>query len=315
VSKKDSAPLWLLILILIVGLVSFYFAFRYSYQSNTPQYHDVTPKPKISPLVSSKISPLVSSTASPIFPKPSPSVKIKPTPSQPLALLPPPSVTPPEEVKGVAIIIDDFGNDLEVDREFLKLPFVFTASILPQLKNSQVIAQEAKAAGKGVILHLPMQPISRLNPGPGAIKAEMDEEAITKTIYSDLATVPEAEGVNNHEGSLITQDKILMEKILKILKAKDLFFVDSLTSSHSIAGALAGELGLKWNQRSLFLDNKADEAYISEQIRKLLELANKQGSAIGICHTRRATLKALQALAPELQKSSIPLVPVKDLVR
>jgi len=143
----------------------------------------------------------------------------------------------------------------------------------------------------------------------------MDSKAIAEVLQADLASVPGAEGVNNHEGSLITQDQLKMQSILSLIKQRELFFVDSLTTSNSIAGAVAAELGLKWNQRTVFLDNKTDEAYIAGQLKELLQHAAKTGSAIGICHTRPGTLKALQALAPELERSPGPLVLVKDLVR
>jgi uncharacterized protein len=56
----------------------------------------------------------------------------------------------------LAIIIDDCGQWPVTERAFVALPFPLTLSVLPHVRFASAIARDASAAGKGVMLHLPM---------------------------------------------------------------------------------------------------------------------------------------------------------------
>jgi hypothetical protein len=72
----------------------------------------------------------------------------------------------------LAIIIDDCGQWLDTERAFVALPFPLTLSVLPHVRFGSAIARDASAAGKGVMLHLPMQTESGRYPGPGTFAAK-----------------------------------------------------------------------------------------------------------------------------------------------
>src|SRR5271166_2330233 len=74
----------------------------------------------------------------------------------------------------IALIIDDCGYSLPRDLRFLKLNIPVTLSILPMTPHGKEVAEAAQAAGKSVMLHLPMEPQSAAaHPGPGEITTEM----------------------------------------------------------------------------------------------------------------------------------------------
>ena len=62
----------------------------------------------------------------------------------------------------IAIIIDDLGNNRMLGLQAVALPGALTYSILPQLPYSERLAHAAHAAGKEVMLHLPMQSVLRV---------------------------------------------------------------------------------------------------------------------------------------------------------
>ena len=89
-------------------------------------------------------------------------------------------------------------------------------------------------------------------------------------------SVPGAVGVNNHEGSALTENKEAMKFLMAELKARNLFFLDSLTNPKSVAYATAIEFGLKAARRDVFLDNDSDNpASIRKQLDELVEIARK----------------------------------------
>jgi uncharacterized protein len=189
-----------------------------------------------------------------------------------------------------------------------------TISVLPNVRYTGEIAREASDAGKGVMLHLPMETISGVDPGPGKITTDMSDAQIEAQVADDLAQVPLAKGVNNHEGSKATADARVMRDVADaMVKHGDLFFIDSMTGPNSVAKQEAAAAGLPTGARDVFLDNQNDAVYVEAQLRAAVEIAKRSGSAIAIGHPRAGTLAAVRAMLPELQRQGIELVLVQDL--
>ncbi len=201
----------------------------------------------------------------------------------------------------MAIIIDDCGQWLDTERGYLALPIPLTLSVLPHVHYTALIAQEAEQAGKGVMLHLPMEPISHINPGPGEIKTEMTDDAISKQTEDDVAQVPLAKGVNNHEGSEASADPRVMKDVIGVIKAHDLFFIDSRTNAKTVGADEAQDAGVPNASRDVFLDNQADVAYTESMLERTVAIAKRNGSAIAIGHPRPTTLEALRDMYPKLE--------------
>ena len=101
-------------------------------------------------------------------------------------------------------------------------------------------------------------------------------------------------------GSRFTSCPDKVVEALKIIKQKDLFFVDSLTSSHSQAYKMARRLNMRTAPRNVFLDTSPDIRDIRRQLRHLRQYALKHGAAIGIGHPHLSTLTALYEFKQEL---------------
>lgn len=214
----------------------------------------------------------------------------------------------------LAIIIDDCGQWRDTELALIALPIPLTMSILPRTPYSGEIAKAATDAGKGVMLHLPMQPVSHLDPGPGKITTDMSDAQIAATVRDDLAHVPLARGVNNHEGSKATADERVMRDVAAVLADENRFFIDSKTSGDSVAEKAAGDAGIATAGRDVFLDNRADVAATEASLRQAAQLAKADGTAIAIGHPKPTTLAAIRNLYPELQADGITFVLAEDLV-
>ena len=214
----------------------------------------------------------------------------------------------------LAIIIDDCGQWPETERAFVALPFPVTLSVLPHVRYGSAIARDASAAGKGVMLHLPMQTLSGMNPGPGTITVSMADDAIRSEVSSDLAELPEARGVNNHEGSRATADARVMGDIADVLAQDGRFFIDSRTSRASVGESVARGRGVPSASRSVFLDNVDAQSAIEARLLEAASDARSTGSAIAIGHPRAATLAAVRHLGPELEAHGILLTFASALV-
>ncbi len=192
---------------------------------------------------------------------------------------------------------------------------ITTVAVLPNLSHSKQTALEARASGLEVILHLPMEPreLGFNNPGNGALLVAMGPEEIKRMIEEDLKTVPFSTGVNNHMGSRFTEDEGRMRTVLTLVKKKKMYFLDSRTSPHSVAGRLAAELGVRNADRNVFLDNTLDKTYIKGQITELVSIAKKHGSAIAIGHPHPETIEAIKESLGALN-GSVEIVRLSDIV-
>ena len=227
-----------------------------------------------------------------------------------------PSARPSPNASGakLALIIDDCGQWVDIERGYIALPVPLTLSVLPHVHAAAQIAQEAHDAGKGVMLHLPMEPLSGIYPGPGEIKTSMTDDQIVAQVQDDLAQVPLAQGVNNHEGSKASADPRVMHDVMQVLAQHgDLFFIDSRTNAASVGAQAASAADIPTASRDVFLDNKEDVAYSEGQLREAAAIAERTGSAIAIGHPRATTLQAVRDLIPELQAQGIDFVLVQSL--
>lgn len=200
-------------------------------------------------------------------------------------------------------VFDDGGQNLEHLKKFLELPFPITVAVLPQITHSQEAAQMVRNSGNELILHQPMQSVNpNINPGPGAITPDMNEEEIKQQLFTNINQIGPIAGMNNHEGSGITADIDKMEIILKAAEQAGIYFLDSRTNVETKVPYVAQGLGYTYYERNIFLDNEKTRANALSEIKKGLALANKNGSVIMIGHIWSADFlpALLKEIYPEL---------------
>lgn len=219
-----------------------------------------------------------------------------------------------DKVPRIAIIIDDIGYDKKIAIELRELHSNITFSVLPFSPFGRNISEELHSKGAEIMLHLPMEPVDypNVDPGPGAILSTMQPDDLLDQVKKDIKDIPFIVGVNNHMGSELTTHSDQMNQIFTILKKENLFFIDSRTSLKSQGQASARLLKLKFAHRDVFLDNQQDTEYIAGQLRELVNLAKKHGSAIGISHPYKATFLALSTELPKL-RNKVEIVRASEL--
>ena len=207
-----------------------------------------------------------------------------------------------DATKAIVLVIDDFGyrNDSVSDR-FLNLPVPLTCAVLPGHSQSASIAKKAIKSGKEVIIHMPMESsVSMTGEDEFKLKVGMTSEEIEWRLNEALKEIPEAIGINNHQGSKATTNGKVMGVVASVLKNKNKFFLDSRTSSKTVGEKTMRSVGVLTARRHIFLDNDLNIDNISKQLDKLVALSQKKGMAIGIGHVKANTLKVLEREIPIL---------------
>lgn len=213
----------------------------------------------------------------------------------------------------IALIIDDIGYR-QTDYLALELPGAITYAVLPHTPFGKTLAEQAHKKSNEVILHIPMEATNGKLLGPGALTSKMNETSIRKSLASSFAEIPFAIGINNHMGSLLTQQYKPMAWTMRFLKERHLLFIDSLTTPQSKASRVARHFGVPTRKRHIFLDNKLTQEYIEQQFLTLISQAKKYKSVVAIAHPHPETIKALTNLIPLLKKNNVELVPISHLL-
>ncbi|RKX84263.1 MAG: hypothetical protein DRP57_06275 [Spirochaetes bacterium] len=220
----------------------------------------------------------------------------------------------PKPSAKLVFIIDDAGYSLKKAEPFLNFPGKITISILPGLEYSRKIAEKARKTGRDIILHCPMEPVNGENPGPNAIYVGQSKDEIREVLKTNFESVPGARGTNNHMGSKATSDMNTMDVVMEYLAENGKYFVDSKTTSKSVAEAAAKKYNVPYFSRDIFIDNDSEKEKIKGWIEKGIELAERKGYAILIGHVKSPQiLDMLNSLRGILEAKNIKLTTIDEL--
>ncbi len=215
----------------------------------------------------------------------------------------PPFLIPPAKNNATLVfVIDDAGLNVEYTKKYAGLPFPITIAVLPKLVHSKDCAYVVRSNGKELILHQPMQSVNHnLDPGPGKISVDMSFAEISAVVNANLEEIgPGVKGLNNHEGSEVTQDVLRIGAVLDVCQQNGIYFLDSRTTANTQAPQAALERDMKIYEKSgPYIDNVVSRQAMLTEIYKSLEVANKKGCAIVIGHVDKS-VNILPALLEEM---------------
>lgn len=218
---------------------------------------------------------------------------------------------------GIALVIDDVGYDLPALQRILDLDFPVAIAIIPDAPYAKEAAEMAHKAGHVVMLHMPMEPANphyRERMDDSFLRGDMSEKMMQSMLLSGLEKVPYVQGINNHMGSFLTSVPEAMAWVMQFCRDHQLFFVDSKTSSTSVASDVAARYGLVWGARRVFLDHSVKEDDIKQAWLSAENCAKRQGGCIVIGHPHPETLNFLEqkmtSVKPEVMRVVVDLLHV-----
>lgn len=230
------------------------------------------------------------------------------------------SAEPQAGPANVAIVMDDCGPSIELAKKAQALDLPITWSILPNQTYSKQIAKMLRDAHVPFLVHVPMQ--AQVDPDGKAgekgmyyIGVGMSDTAVARALSGLIDSLPGAYGINNHRGSRATEDERTMRAVMDELARRKMFFLDSNTSTKTLAYEVAKAKGLRTLKNGHFLDNEPDRKRIAAEMKATIETAKKRGDAVVICHLRPETVAFLENLAGwDLTSMGVRLVTLPQLI-
>lgn len=197
----------------------------------------------------------------------------------------------PEEKPLMAIIIDDvsFKHDIR-NIEATGIPV--TMSFLPpsaRHPNSAALAQSIPH----YMVHLPLQATNFKHEESNTLHIGDSEERIEDRIRKITELYPKVRFINNHTGSLFTEDFESMHKLIEVLDRYGITFVDSRTTAKTKVPEIMKTLHRPYISRDVFLDHSPDVPSVKKAVVHAVKIAKKYGYVIAIGHPHKNTLKGL----------------------
>jgi len=211
----------------------------------------------------------------------------------------------------LAIIIDDVSS-LKQLKHIMSLPIKVTPSIFPPYELSKLNHKLAEGLNHYMI-HLPMQSGKAYDKQYRTLKVTDSKEKMEVRVKEIRRLFPTARYINNHTGSVFTDNYKAMEILYGILRQEGFIFVDSRTTASTKVRKIAHAYGDAYVARDIFIDNKLNVPYIHKQLRQVVKTAKKKGYAIAIGHPHPVTMKAL-ANAQDIFKD-VELVYIDEIYR
>ena len=228
------------------------------------------------------------------------------------------SFTTPAEGKAlIAVVIDDVGLSVPFTHKIAHINKPITVAFLPYGASDKKQVYELKNAGFEVMLHVPMMPHVRASLAPNTLAPEMSRDDIQEKFKVMLKRFEGTgmNGVNNHMGSKFTESASALSAVIEVLKECNMFFLDSKTSSKSVAKSVCKQHNVPYIARDVFLDNERNYDAIMKQFLIAERIAKKRGYAVAIGHPYAQTLQALKDWEKQNEAHNVEIVPLSYLVQ
>ncbi len=215
----------------------------------------------------------------------------------------------------IAVVIDDMGVDRGRSTRMLRLPGPLTMAYMTYARDLPRQARAARRMGHELLLHVPMEPEDGgEDAGPNALVVAEGAAEIGRRLDWGLRRLSGYVGISNHMGSRFTADDRAMAVVMETLQRRGLLFLDSLTTTATVAIAQARRYGVPAVSRHVFLDNERTPEAVRRALAETEAEARRRGYAVAVGHPHDVTREALADWLPRLARRGFVLVPLSAVV-
>lgn len=220
----------------------------------------------------------------------------------------------------LALVLFGFGDDPTRAQEFFVLPLAFAVALAPGAESSPELFRAARARGREVVLHLPLEPINfpQVNPGPGTILVTMKPLKIAGMLRRYLDEAGPVAAVANNMGSLATQDLTVMKTVYQELKRRHLPFLHVAPAVGSVCKPLAADLGVEYDQPDALIEAEArkdNPKALDARWNEVLEEARAGRHMVVMLRATPLTRKWLPGALASTRLKDVGLVPLSSLLK
>ncbi|NIY76581.1 divergent polysaccharide deacetylase family protein [Thalassospira sp. HF15] len=220
----------------------------------------------------------------------------------------------PEDTPVVAVVLTGVGlNDQRTETAINDLPLNISLAISPYARDLQTVARDARAMGHEVFLELPMEPADfpLSDPGPRALLTSLSEGENLVRLEWLLARFPGYAGLVSRQGSKFGSLDSAIRPVIEFISRTGLMYIEGSGSGVASYGAqLAANAGSPNAIGNVIIDDTPSRRQIDRRLAELVEIAKREGVAVGIAQSYPVTIQRLRNWAFRLKRQGVVLVPV-----
>ena len=222
-----------------------------------------------------------------------------------------------ESIPRIAIIINGLGlSSIGTQNAIDRLPPDVTLALAPYGEDLDGWMQQARRKGNELLLQVPLEPFDfpDNDPGPHTLLVSLKSGEMLERLNWVLSRATNYVGTIADMGSRFTSTAPSMEFLLNKLKDRGLVFVDSGTSSRSVAGEVADGLKMPFSGVDVVLDETPREEDIDAKLLQLESIARSRGVAVASGSALPVTVRQLEKWVQGLEQRGLQLVPVSATI-
>jgi len=218
----------------------------------------------------------------------------------------------------IALLITNLGlSEVETTQAINSLPGPVTLAYGPYGRNLEGWVRQSRDAGHEVMLQVPLEPFDYPDndPGPHTLLTSLSPEENLKRLHWIMSRFTGYTGITNYMGAKFTAAQESFLPMLEEVKSRGLLYLDDGTASRSTAGQIARDLGVDYSVSQVVIDEARSAKEIDLALKKLENIAQQNGYAIGIGSSLPLTIGRAAEWIRTLESKGIELVPISAAVR
>ncbi|MCP5364630.1 MAG: divergent polysaccharide deacetylase family protein [Hyphomicrobiales bacterium] len=235
-----------------------------------------------------------------------------------------PSGRPPWKVYGqpfdpsdvrpkIVIVVTEFGLSPVASQAMIDiLPSAVTFVSSPYADNSEYWVREARADGHEVFVLLPVQSADPgfADPGPRAVRTSLPLEETTARLEAALGTCLGCSGVMISASDQLLRKDETISYVLNTVQRRGLMLFVATPPKPGPMIRFADDIQLTRAWANTVLDEDLAAGQMDEQLVELLEIARRQGVAIGLARPVPATVRRLSIWWRSIESQNFVLAPL-----
>ena len=213
----------------------------------------------------------------------------------------------------IAIVVGGLGISASAtETAFAKLPGAVTFAFAPYGNDAERLVTRARAAGREVLLQVPMEPFDYPDndPGPQTLLTTLGADQNLDRLHWLMSRFQGYVGITNFMGARFTSSEPAFSPVLRETAKRGLLYVDDGSSARSLAGQIAGANNLPFAKAEVALDSVPTPVNIDRALTRLEAIARERGVAVGIATALPVSIERIAQWAKAAEARGIVLVPI-----
>lgn len=216
----------------------------------------------------------------------------------------------------ITIIFTNMGLSRPLTEDALGLPHDIDFSFSPYAGDGRNWIQKARAQGFEALIDLPLEPKNYplSDPGPYGLLAGLPPPELEARLHWLLSRFSGFIGTLSFNEKL-TANADAIRPLLNELTTRGLVFVYQKTPENAPLAPFIKEHAFRALGADLVIDEEITRAAIDHQLQALIDIARRQGYAIGIAHAYPPTIQAITEWKDTLAAQGVELAPLSAIAK